>query len=135
MDEEIEKRLAALEAKIADMKAEEAFHFDQIKKNFSIAHERMEDQRKTSHKIHELMWGEIKKLQEREEGSFALHKAAKDSSTAQHDMLHQVSRDISKLYDVYYHIFPERLKQDVQLQRQLDALKSKQNPGADPKEG
>lgn len=132
MDDETKKLFEALEAKIADLKAEEAFHFEQIKKNFSVAHERMEKQRELSLKIEKLMWSEVQRLQQRSEDHWKLHKSAKEWMDIQDEMLDQHSLDISKLYDVYYHVFPERLKQDVQVQRQLKALKSKPASDTDP---
>jgi hypothetical protein len=43
------------------------------------------------------------------------------------DML-RIERQMQKLDAIYYHIFPDRLKQDVEFERQLDALKSRPRP-------
>jgi hypothetical protein len=49
------------------------------------------------------------------------------------DQIDKVHLDIEKLHEAYYHVFPDRLKQDVLLGRQLDALTSPPASDADPK--
>jgi len=41
--------------------------------------------------------------------------------------------ELIKLKDAYYHVFPERLAQDVKFEKQMDALMAKPSPSADPK--
>jgi ribosomal 50S subunit-associated protein YjgA (DUF615 family) len=49
------------------------------------------------------------------------------------DQIDGILRDIMRLNDAYYHVFPERLAPDVRLLGQLDALTFKPKPDADPK--
>ena len=51
----------------------------------------------------------------------------------QGDQIDGILRDIMRLDQAYYHVFPERLAPDVRLLDQLDALTSKPKPDANPK--
>ena len=42
-------------------------------------------------------------------------------------------RQLNKLDEVYYHVFPDRLAQDERFEKQLDALMPKPKGDADPK--
>jgi hypothetical protein len=44
-----------------------------------------------------------------------------------------IIRELSKLTEVYYHVFPDRLSQDVKFEKQIDALTSKSGDGANLK--
>jgi hypothetical protein len=44
----------------------------------------------------------------------------------------RVRREMMRYDDAYYHVFPERLAQDVRLLNQLGALTSRPDPDADP---
>jgi len=56
---------------------------------------------------------------------------AKAMIDAHTDQIKSLQLDMTQMRDAYYHIFPERLKQDVQWGRQFDALIPKPPPDTD----
>jgi hypothetical protein len=139
MDEETKKRFEALEAKIADVKADEAFHFEQIKKNFTIVQNRMEEQIESSTKVETLLLSAIKqiskdleRLQKHEDSNLRIFKNMDEHLNFHGECLADTGLDIIKLFEAYYHVFPERVRQDAQVSKQLAALRSKRTRDAGP---
>ena len=132
MDEETKKRIEGLETRIAVLEAIGEHTWNILKENFEKLANSVEENRVSGLDLSAKIWGEVQKLQERGEGSWALHKTAKKLLEFHGERLNGIGLDLARLDEAYYHIFPERLKQDVHLQRQLKALRSKQEPDADP---
>jgi hypothetical protein len=61
-----------------------------------------------------------------------LFKNMDEHLTFHGECLADVGLDIIKLFEAYYHIFPERARQDAQVSKQLAALRSKAKRDADP---
>jgi hypothetical protein len=72
---------------------------------------------------------DIKMLQSDQDNLYSIIKRQQEMIDAMHVLLHETRCELQKLNQVYYHVFPDRLEQDVRLDEQLRALKIV--PGAD----
>jgi hypothetical protein len=72
----------------------------------------------------------LKTLEMKVESIFQLLKKQKDWAEAESDLLQETRREMQKLAEVYYHVFPDRLEKDVRFEEQLRALNSSANPDA-----
>jgi hypothetical protein len=61
-----------------------------------------------------------------------LLKSQHRAAVAESELTQDMHRRLQKLNQVYYHVFPDRLEQDIRLQEQLNALNLKPAPDADP---
>jgi len=64
---------------------------------------------------------------------FALMEKQKTWAEAESDLLRKTRREMLKLSDVYYHVFPERLAEDVRRLEEQEAVNSNGAPDADKK--
>jgi hypothetical protein len=61
---------------------------------------------------------------------FELLRTQKKWADAESDLLRDTRREMTKLRGAYYHVFPERLAQDVRVEEQIEALNGKPHPDA-----
>jgi hypothetical protein len=71
----------------------------------------------------------LKMLQSDQDKLYAIIASQQKIIDAMDELLDDTRRELRKLDQVYYHVFPDRLEQDVRLGEQLRALKIV--PGAD----
>jgi hypothetical protein len=72
----------------------------------------------------------LKILETKVESIFQLLKKQKEWSEAESDLLQETRREMQKLAEVYYHVFPDRLEKDVRFEEQLRALNSSSDSNA-----
>ncbi len=132
----IVKRVIALEEKAATAAGEVSS--DILERIVTL-----ESQVKKAYVVFEIIDETMRKLNKNEE--FLEHKIDKIGKLCalqnerikylekEHDV-ERLDRDSMRLNQVYYHVFPERLSQDIKLKDQLNALNSKPAPDAGSKE-
>lgn len=80
----------------------------------------LEDQRLVTLEKHDALHGEM----------LGHAKAMIDAHTG---LIEDLLCDMMKMREAYYHVFPDRLPQDIRVFDQLDSLTSKPKPDAEPK--
>jgi flagellar motility protein MotE (MotC chaperone) len=63
------------------------------------------------------------RLMKRDDELFELLRLQKEVTFSEADLLRQTRKELAKLRDVYYHVFPERLAEDVRLLEEQEAAK------------
>jgi hypothetical protein len=68
------------------------------------------------------------RLMKRDDDLFELLRLQKAVTEGEADLLRKTRRELVKLRDVYYHVFPERLAEDVRLLEEQEAVNLKAAP-------